>query len=35
VTINAFNTGFNTAGQYAGVQLIKVDTDVWTLFGGV
>jgi len=35
VTLNAYLGGLNTAGQYAGVQLIQVATDVWTVFGGV
>ncbi len=34
VTINAFD-GLSTYGQYAGIQLIKVDTDVWTLIAGI
>jgi len=34
VTINAYR-GKKTAGQYAGIQLVKVDTDVWTLYGGI
>ena len=34
VTINAFG-GKNSAGQYSGLSLVKVDTDTWTLFGGV
>lgn len=33
VAINAYG-GLNSAGQYAGLSLIKVDTDTWTLFGG-
>jgi len=35
VTVNAYLGGVDTAGQYAGVQAIKVDADTWTLFGGV
>ena len=34
VTINAFG-GRKTGGQYAAVQIVKVDTNVWTLYGGV
>ena len=34
VTLNAFD-GLLSAGQYAGLSLIKVDTNVWTVFGGV
>jgi len=34
VTINTFD-GFDTAGQYAAAQLIKVSTNTWTLLGGV
>lgn len=34
VTVNAFG-GFNSAGQFSGLSLIKVATDTWTQFGGV
>ena len=34
VTINAYD-GLSTYGQYAGIQLVKVDTDVWTCIAGV
>lgn len=34
VTINSYD-GLNTAGQYAAVSLIKVDTDVWACYGGI
>ena len=34
VNLNTFE-GLKTAGQYAGVQLIKVATNTWTLIGGV
>ena len=34
VTCNAFD-GLLSAGQYAGLSLIKVATNVWTVFGGV
>lgn len=34
VTCNAFD-GLLSAGQYAGLSLVKVDTNVWTVFGGV
>ena len=34
VTCNAFD-GLLSAGQYAGLSLIKVDTNVWTVFGGI
>jgi len=34
VTCNAFD-GLLSAGQYAGLNLIKVGTDVWTVFGGI
>ena len=34
VTINAYD-GLSTYGQYAGLQLIKVDTNVWTCIAGV
>jgi len=34
VTLTGFD-GYKTAGQYAAVQLIKIDTDVWTMIGGV
>lgn len=34
VIVNGFN-GLNTAGQYACVQIIKIDTDTWLLIGGV
>jgi hypothetical protein len=35
VTVNSYLGALNTAGQYSGIQLIKVDTDIWTAFGGV
>ena len=35
VTLNAYDSGYSTAGQYWGVQLVKVDTDVWDLIAGV
>ena len=35
VTINAYDGGLSTSGQYWGIQLIKVDTNVWTLIAGV
>jgi hypothetical protein len=34
VTVNAFN-GRKTGGQYAAVQIVKVGTNTWTLYGGV
>lgn len=34
VTLNAYD-GLSTYGQYAGIQLIKVDTNVWTCIAGV
>lgn len=34
VTINAYD-GLSTFGQYAGIQLVKVDTNVWTCIAGV
>lgn len=34
VTCNAFD-GLLSAGQYAGLSLVKVSTDVWTVFGGI
>lgn len=33
VTINAYD-GLSTYGQYAGIQLVKVDTNVWTCIAG-
>lgn len=35
VTINALEDGYSTADQYAAVQLVKVDTNTWTMIGGV
>ena len=34
VTINAYD-GLSTYGQYAGLQLVKVDTNVWTCIAGI
>ena len=34
VTLTGFG-GLKTAGQYAAVQLIKIDTNTWTMIGGV
>lgn len=34
VTMNAFD-GRKTAGQYAVIQMIKVDTNIWDIIGGV
>lgn len=34
VTLNAYD-GLSTYGQYAGLQLVKVDTNVWTCIAGV
>jgi len=35
VTLNALASGKSTAGQYAVIQLIKVDTNTWTVIGGI
>lgn len=35
IIINSYNGGNSTAGQYAVIQLIKVDIDEWDLIGGV
>jgi hypothetical protein len=35
VILNAYDNGFTTAGKYAGMQIIKVDTDSWTCIAGV
>lgn len=35
VTINSRGGVFSTAGQYAVMQLKKVDTDVWTVLGDI
>ena len=35
VTLNAFESGLITAGNYAAIQLIKVATDEWDVIGGV
>lgn len=34
VTVNAYNNGFSSAGQFATLQLMKTGTDTWTLIGG-
>lgn len=34
VTLNAYD-GLSTYGQYAGLQLVKVDTNVWTCIAGI
>lgn len=34
VTVNAFDSGVYSQGQYACLQLINKSTDVWTLVGG-
>ena len=34
VTLNAYD-GLSTYGQYAGIQLVKVNTNVWTCIAGV
>lgn len=34
VTLNKYY-GLKTKGQYAMIQLVKVDTDTWTVIGGV
>jgi hypothetical protein len=35
VTINAYNSGYQSNGQFAIMQLVCTDTNVWTLVGGV
>ena len=35
VTINAYDSGYSSAGKYWGMQLINVDTDNWDLIAGV
>lgn len=34
VILNAYD-GLSTYGQYAGIQLVKVDTNVWTCIAGI
>lgn len=35
VTLNAYDSGLSTTGQYAGIQLTKVATNEWDVIGGV
>lgn len=35
VELRALNGGLKSAGQYAVVQIVKVDSDIWTVIGGV
>ena len=34
VTLNGFNGGLTTAGQYAVIRLVKINTNAWTCIGG-
>ena len=35
VTVNGYDSGLSTAGQYAVIQLLKTGSDEWTCIGGV
>lgn len=34
VTLNSLSSGLKTYGQYSVIYAVKVDTDVWSIFGG-
>ena len=34
VTVNGYDSGLSTAGQYAVIQLLKTGSDEWTCIGG-
>lgn len=34
VTVNGYDSGLSTAGQYAVIQLLKTGSDAWTCIGG-
>lgn len=34
VTLNSLGSGLKTYGQYSVIYAVKVDTDVWSIFGG-
>ena len=35
VTVNGYDSGLSTAGQYAVIQLLKTGSDAWTCIGGI
>ena len=35
VVLNAYDSGYSSAGKYWGMQLINVDADNWDLIAGV